>query len=170
MTGSYSVSQTFSLTHAKHLASKVVSDLYQCHNFYEEPSEAQIAKYQEELIVMLAGRYVKAYEFGFKKNDQRIVSWQYQVNASGDLVGGTDDRSGGIYARAAISGATHFNFMSYSQAWFDLSSSERDTVKSKHPVDRGTGYLPSDGSGYWHTDRTYSSAGVAIERKTFRPL
>ncbi|EAR25266.1 hypothetical protein A20C1_01721 [marine actinobacterium PHSC20C1] len=170
MTGSYSVSQTFTLTHAKHLASKVVSDLYQCRNFYGEPSEAQIARYQEELIVMLAGGYVKEYEFGFKKRDQRIVSWQYRVNASGDLVGGADDRSGGIYARADISGATHFNFMSYSQAWFDLSSDETDTVKSKHPVDRNTGDLPSDGNGYWHTDRTYSSAGVAIERKTFRPL
>lgn len=170
MTGSYSVSGTFSLTHAKYLASKVVSDLYQCRNFYGEPSEAQISDYQDELIVMLAGGYLKEYEFGFKKNDQRIVSWQYRVNASGDLVGGNDDRSGGIYARADIRGATHFNFMSYSQAWFDLSSNEQSNVKSKHPIDRGTGYLPSDGAGYWHTDRTYSSAGVAIERKTFRPV
>ena len=170
MTGSYSVSETFTLTHAKHLASKVVSDLYQCRNFYGEPSEAQIAKYQDELVVMLAGGYVKEYEFGFKKNDQRIVSWQYRVNANGDLVGGTDDRSGGIYARADISGATNFNFMSYSQTWFDLTSNEQNNVKSKHLINRGTGYLPSDGAGYWHTDRTYSGAGVAIERKTFRPV
>ncbi|MDF9278432.1 hypothetical protein P4U43_11595 [Arthrobacter sp. EH-1B-1] len=170
MTSSYSISETFTLTHAKHLASKVVSDLYQCHNFYGEPSEMQIAKYQDELIVMLAGGYVNEYEFGFKKNDQRIVSWQYRVNGSGDLVGGIDNRSGGLYARADTSGATVFNFMSYSQAWFSLSSSEQINVKSKHPVDRSAGDLPSDGLGYWHTDRTYSSAGVAIERKTFRPL
>ncbi|WP_425005587.1 hypothetical protein [Mycolicibacterium sp. S3B2] len=170
MTGSYSVSQTFSLTHAKHLASKVVSDLYQCRNFYDAPSEADVAEYHEELIVMLSGGYIQAYEFGFEKNDQRIVSWQYQVNASGDLIGGVDDRSGGIFATADTTGATYFNFMSYSQAWFDLSSSDRGTVKSKHQVDRTSGYLPSDGSGYWHTDRTYSSAGVAIERRTFRPL
>ncbi|MEB4613692.1 HORMA-1 domain-containing protein [Leucobacter sp. M11] len=169
MTSSYSISQTFTLTHAKHLASKVVSDMYQCRNFYGEPSEAQIVNYQEELIVMLAGGYVKEYEFGFKKNDQRIISWQYRVNASGDLVGGTDDRSGGIYARADVSGATHFNFMSYTQAWFDLTSTEQSAVRAKHPINRSTGNLPSDGSGYWHTDRTYSSAGVAIERKTFRP-
>lgn len=170
MTSSYSISETFTLTHAKHLASKVVSDLYQCRNFYGEPSEAQITKYQDELIVMLAGGYVNEYEFGFQKNDQRIVSWQYRVNTSGDLVGGIDNRSGGIYARANTSGATHFNFISYSQAWFDLNSSEQINVKSKHPIDRSTGNLPSDGAGYWHTDRTYSSAGVAIERKTFRPL
>ncbi len=169
MTSSYSTSQTFTLTHAKHLASKVVSDMYQCRNFYGEPSEAQIVNYQEELIVMLAGGYVKEYEFGFKKNDQRIISWQYRVNASGDLVGGTDDRSGGIYARANVAGAIHFNFMSYTPAWFALTASEKSTIKAKHPVSRSTGDLPGDGSGYWHTDRTYSSAGVAIERKTFRP-
>ena len=170
MTNSYSTSETFTLTHAKHLASKVVSDLYQCRKFYGEPSEAQIARYQDELIVMLAGGYVKDYEFGFKKNDLRVVSWQYLVNASGDLVGGADDRSGGIYARADISGATHFNFMSYSQAWLDLASNEQSIVRTKHSINRNAGYLPSDGSGYWQTDRTYSSAGVAIERKTFRPL
>ncbi len=170
MTSSYSISETFTLTHAKHLASKVASDMYQCHKFYGQPSEAQISKYQDELIVMLAGGYVDEYEFGFKKNDQRIVSWQYRVNASGDLVGGNDDRSGGIYARADIGGAVYFNFMSYSRAWFDLTSADKSSVKAKHPISRGTGKLPSDGSGYWHVDRTYSSAGVAIERKTFRPL
>lgn len=169
MSGSYSVSQTFTLTHAKHLASRVTSDLYQCHNFYGEPSAEQVTRYEEELIVMLVGSYIREYEFGFKKNDQRIVSWQYRVNSSGDLVGGSDDRSGGIYARADISGATYFNFMSYSQAWFDLTFDARNDVKSEHSVERSTGQLPGDGSGYWHTDRTYSSAGVAIERRTFRP-
>ncbi|WP_375406800.1 hypothetical protein [uncultured Amnibacterium sp.] len=170
MTGSYSVSQTFTLTHAKHLASKVVSDLYQCCKFYGEPSESQIEKYQEELIVMLAGGYVKEYEFGFKKSGNRILSWQYRVSPSGDLVGGADNRSGGIYARADVSGATHFNFMSYSQAWFDLNAAGKGAVNAKHPIERSVGELPNDGNGYWATDRTYGSGGIAIERKTFRPL
>jgi hypothetical protein len=170
MTGSYSASETFSLTHAKYLASKVVSDLYQCSNFYGEPSDAEIARYQDELVVMLDGGFVREYEFGFKKDDRRVVSWQYRVNASGDLAGGSDQRSGGMFARADVSGATIFNFMSYTPAWFDLSDSERATVKAKHAVNRGTGSLPGDGNGYWQTDRTYSSAGVVVERKTYRQL
>lgn len=169
MTGSYTTAQTFTLTHAKYLASKVISDMYQCRNFYNRPSETAVSNYQDELVAMLAGGYVKHYEFGFKNNDQRILSWQYQISTGGDLVGGSDDRSGGIYARAHIDGAVYFNFMSYSQAWFDLSSTERDAVKSKHSITRSTGELPGDGDGYWHTDRTYSNAGVAVERKTFRP-
>ena len=170
MTGSSSRSQTFSSTHARYLASKVVSDLYQCGNFYGEPSESQIIRYQDELIVMLAGGHVREYEFGFKRNGARVVSWQYVVNSSGDLVGGTDNRSGGLYARASTAGATYFNFMSYAQRWFDLPSVDRADVKAKHSIDRGVGELPADGDGYWITDRTYSSAGVALERKTFRPV
>lgn len=169
MTSSYSFSETFTLTHAKYLASKVVSDLYQCKNFYGSPTDTQIESYRKELIVMLAGGYVSEYEFGFKRNDQRIVSWQYRVSAGGDLVGGSDDRSGGIYARAKTAGASIFNFMSYSTNWHALNATDQALVKAKHPVNRGIGALPGDGSGYWKTDRVYSNAGTAIERRTFIP-
>ena len=170
MTTSYSASETFTLTHARHLASKVVADMYQCFRFYGEPSEAAISKYQNELIVMLAGRYVKDYEFGFKLNGQRLVSWQYRVTASGDLMGGSDERSGGIYARASVAGAEYFNFMSYTPAWFALTEAQKSSVKAQHPVTRSTGTLPDDGSGYWETERRYSSGGVEIARRSFRPL
>lgn len=170
MTMSSTITTVFTRTHAKHLASKVVSDLYQCHSFYAHPSEAEIANYHEELIVMLAGGYVSTYEFGFTRGDQRVVAWQYCVSASGDLVGGTDDRSGGVYARADTRGADYYNFMSYSSSWFELTDAERGSVGSEHPIDRTAGELPSDGIGYWVTDRTYTSSGVSVERKTYRPL
>lgn len=170
MTTSYSTSETFTLTHARHLASKVVADMYQCHRFYGEPSESMIPRYQDELIVMLAGRYVKDYEFGFKHNGQRVVSWQYRVTASGDLVGGSDDRSGGIYARASVAGAVFFNFMNYTSAWYALTEAQQASVKAQHPVSRSTGTLPDDGAGYWETERRYSSGGVEIARRSFRPL
>lgn len=168
MTSSYSTSESFTLTHAKYLASKVVSDLYQCSRLYGQPSKAAVSNYEGELVVMLSAGYVEDYEFGFKKSDERIVSWRYSVSSGGDLVGG-DDRSGGLYARASVVGATYFNFMSYSGAWFALTEAQRTAVKSKHSVNRTTGSLPSDGAGTWQIDRSYSSAGVAIERKTFRP-
>lgn len=170
MTGSYSGSETFTQTHASYLASKVVADLYQCHRFYGEPSEASIANYQDELIVLLLGGYVSEYEFGFKKDGQRVVSWQYRVNAAGDLVGGTDDRSGGIYARASVTGAVFFNFLSSSDAWFALTDAQKANVRGQHPVQRTSGTLPSDGAGYWETERRYSNGGLEITRRSFRPL
>jgi hypothetical protein len=168
MSLSITVTQTFTRTHAKHLASKVVSDLYQCNRYYDRPSEAEIADYEEELVVMLAGGFVSAYEFGFERDGRRVVSWQYRVSSSGDLIGGSDDRSGGIYARADISGCSCFNFMSYNPSWFCLTPSEQDAVLGQHRVERTTGDPPIDGYGYWRTDRTYGSGGVELQRRTFR--
>lgn len=170
MTASYSISETFTLTNAKHLASKVVADLYQCHRFYGAPAESSIAHYHDELVVMLAGGYVEDYEFGFKKDGQRVVSWQYRISAGGDLVGGSDARSGGIYARAQITGAEWFNFMNYTATWWALTDTERSSVRGQHPVRRSTGTLPADGAGYWETDRSYNSGGVQASRRSFRPL
>lgn len=169
MSTSYTVSESFTVTHAKHLASKVISDMYQCQRFYRAPSAEQLEEYHGELIAMLAGGYIDEYEFGFKRNDQRIVSWQYRAGSNGDLSGGSDDRSGGVYARADITGAGYFNFMSYTSAWHALTPAQQDLVRAKHSIRRVHGTQPEDGSGVWATDRTYSNGGVAVTRRSFRP-
>lgn len=38
--------------------------------------------------------YVSSYEFGFQKGGERILSWQYSVDSSGNL-NAADDRPGG---------------------------------------------------------------------------
>ena len=162
--------QTFTRTHAKYLASKVVTDLYQCARLYGKPPTDDIADYEAELVELLVGGYVAEYEFGFKKNGKRVVTWQYRVNASGDLVGGgVDDRAGGVYARARAADATYFNFLSYSQKWWNLTPGERKAIKDRLPIRRSSGALPADGNGHWVSDRTYSNGGVAVPRRTFRP-
>ena len=162
--------QTFTRTHAKYLASKVVADLYQCARLYGKPRTYEIADYEAELVELLVGGYVAEYEFGFEKNDKRVVTWQYRVNAYGDLVGGgADDRAGGVYARANVADATYFNFLSHSQKWRNLTPGERKAIEDKLPIRRTSGALPADGNGYWVSDRTYSNGGVAISRRTFRP-
>src|SRR4051812_31087181 len=114
MTGSSTQSVSFTRTHAIRLASKVTADMYQCFAHYGRPSETDIVDYQAELVEMLAGNYVDTYEFGFKNSaGQRILSWKYRV-VNGQLVGGNDDRSGGIYARATVASLSTFNFMEYS--------------------------------------------------------
>ena len=162
--------QTFTRTHAKYLASKVVADLYQCARLYGKPSSNDVADYQAELVELLAGGYVAEYEFGFKKNGKRVASWQYRVNASGNLVGGgTDDGAGGVYARAKLAGASYFNFLSYSSKWNALTPTQKKDIKDDLPVSRSPGTLPNDGNGYWVSDRTYSNGGVSVTRRTFRP-
>lgn len=163
----YSATQTFTRTNAKYLASKVVADLYQCSRFYGKPLREHVPDYEAELVELLVGGYLSAYEFGFKKDGKRIVTWQYTVR-NGDLVG-TDDGAGRVYARADVSGAESYNYASYTSAWFALPQAQKDAFKAGVPISRTTGDLPADGSGYWVSDKNYSNGGTAVARRTFRP-
>lgn len=168
MNYSISSTQTFSATNAKHLASRVASDLYQCSRLHGMPSESHIADLQEELAVMLTGGYVAKYEFGFERDGRRVLTWLYTVDSSGNFIGGNDDRSGGIHAQTDVSDADYFNFMTYSSKWTALESDRRARVSSQHSINRGTGIPPADGTaGRWHIDRTYTSGGVRIDRRSF---
>jgi hypothetical protein len=167
MSYSYTTTETFTLTDARRLAAKVTSDLRQCQYFYGRPSDTSIDAYQEELTVLLHGGYVESYEFGFQTSDgHRVLSWSYTVGPAGDLEGG---RSGGLYASADISNALWFNHLTYTAAWFALSLAARERVRAEYTLHRTTQASPSDGDGYWESSRHYTSGGVAVTRKEFRP-
>ncbi len=164
---SYTYTKTFTRTHAKYLASKVIADLYQCSLLYDEPSQDSVEAYEEELTTLLADRYVGTYEFGFKRNGKRVLSWHYTVGSAGDLEG--DSRSGSLTRGVDIGDAHYFNFLSYSDEWWALTSAERDAIKGTLPFSRKAGSAPGDGSGHWVTEHTYSSGGVLVARRVFRP-
>lgn len=166
MTFSHTRSTSFTIIHARQLSSKVAADMHLCALYYGEPSESQIRNYSEELAQMLNQGYVEEYEFGYKRSDQRVVCWRYVVQGGQFLA---DGRPGKVFSYADVTGAVHYNFMSYSAAWWALNDSERSNFKSGLPVQRSTGSLPSDGNGYWTTDHGYSSGEVGLGRRTFRP-
>ncbi len=167
MTSTYTTTESFTLVHARKLAAKVSADMDQCRRLYGSPGEADIARYQQELIVLLHGGYVSEYEFGFKtSDDRRVISWKYKVTANGDLQGG---RSGGLYTQANICNAKMFNLLRTNVDWAALPTAEKARMNEKHGVSRVDGEPPSDGNGSWVRDHTYSAGGVAIERQEFRP-
>jgi hypothetical protein len=146
----------------------VAADLHLCAAYYDRPSESAIAAYAEELAVLLRDGYVHQYEFGFKKNGRRVLTWRYTVEIDGSI--SSDDRAGKLLSSIDVSGAIYYNFLSYSDKWFSLTTSEKESVEEDLPIQRTTGELPSDGDGYWTSqDRHYSSGGVGMGRATFRP-
>jgi len=163
---STTTTSTFTRTNARYLASKIAADLRQLRSFYGRPSEQQIENLLEELVEMLAGGYVATYEAGFRKTDKRVVSVRYTVSSSGVA---SDEGAGGVYARADVTGASWFTFMTYADAWWCLSDAERTTVKNSVPVDRSPGAEPTDGDGYWEGGRSYASGGTSASRRGFRP-
>jgi hypothetical protein len=167
MTMTTTYTTTFTLTHARHLASKVIADLYLCSRQYGRPSGGSVLAYQEELTALLAGRYVEAYEFGFKRNEKRVLSWHYTVGPAGDLQG--DSRSGGLVRGIDVADAMYFNFLTHNDRWSQLSAAEQKAIEDTLPIERTWGSAPGDGNGYWATERTYTAGGTVVVRRVFRP-
>lgn len=169
MSGTYTLTETFNVTHARKLAAKVVADMHQCNLLYGRgPTTTEVAAYEKELVAMLAGGFITSYEFGFQTaSDTRVLSWKYTVGPSGDLEGG---RSGGLYAQASLAGTSMFNFLTTNSKWANLSETEKAKVRAQHSIHRVTGNPPADGNGYWSSNRTYAAGGVAVTRQEFRPL
>ena len=91
-TFSFTHSATFTVTHARHLASKIAADLNACSRLHGRPAISSVESYNEELVELLRYGYLSQYEFGFKRNEMRVLSWLYEVDASGNI--SSDDRAG----------------------------------------------------------------------------
>jgi hypothetical protein len=170
MTTSYTRTdtETFSLTNAKYLASKVAADLHRCQSRYGSLTEEQIVNYDRELVALLHGGFVHRYEFGFHRDGKTVVCWRYNVAADGNLV--TDENAGKLVAGVDVSGAAFYNYLWFSSAWESLNSTERSNVEGTLPFIREGRPEPAYGIGYWTNDRSYSSGGVGLGRQTFQPL
>jgi hypothetical protein len=161
------VAESFTLTNAKYLASKVTTDMWRCHQLYGRPSAEHINHYGTELALKLRDKFVSKYEFGFQVGDERLLSWRYTA-INGDLTA-TDQRPGGIVSGVDIGNAVFFNQMTHSSTWSDLTKEEREKYEAFYPVQREVKDGPKDGKGYWKKDLQYASNGVLLPRETFRP-
>ena len=137
------VSESFTLTHAKHLASKVTSDMWRCRQLYGRPSESDINNYGTELALLLRDGYVSAYEFGFDIDNKRVLSWRYTVE-NGDL-SAADERPGAIVSGVDVSAASIFNQLTRSTAWSKLLQADREKIEADLPIKRVTKDGPQDG-------------------------
>lgn len=168
MTFSVTTSSTFSIIHARYLSSKVAADMHLCAQYYGKPTEARVREYAEELAQYLNAGYLQEYEFGYKKDGKRIVCWRYKVDANGHLT--TDDRAGKIVPYVDVTGAVFFNFLTQNSRFLQLSTEQQARFESNLPLQRTGGQPPSDGAGYWMSDRNYFSGGCGLNRLTFQPL
>lgn len=166
MTYTFATTSTFTRTSARHIASKVVTDLRRMSFYYGRPSERQIEDYYAELVELLVEGHLESVEYGFRREGRRVVSLYYEARADGSL---SDDRAGGVPARVDITGASWFSFLEKSTKFFNLPEREQARIEAALPVKRTPSQPPSNGQGYWVTDRSYSADGVGTQRRTFRP-
>lgn len=169
MSYSYTLSntQTFSVTNAKYMASKVAADLKRMQRLYGSPSDAKIAQFEEEITQLLKGGYLDRVMYGFKRDGSWIEpTLRYTAR---DLAGGSanDDDPGKIRPGADVAGASFYSYLVYSSAWDALTSDQRQSFKNSISIKRGTAEEPGV-NGYFSSDRMYSSGGRALDRSTVR--
>lgn len=159
---------TFNRSHARYVATKVAADLKRMQALYGWPSGPEIENLMTEITETLAMDYLKSIEIGFVRGGRRVVTVKYESRRDGTLTG--DDNAGGIPRNVDISGCNKLNMLGYTSKFYALSKTDQDAFESSMPYVRNTAPAPTDGSGYWSQDRTYSAAGGGTVRKTFKPL
>jgi hypothetical protein len=163
------VAESFTLTNAKIIASKVTADMRRCQQLYGKPSDTDINNYGTELAILLKDGYVSTYEFGWVRatDDERILTWKYSVDSSGNLT--NNDRPGRIIAGVDITGTSMRNRLCHTSKWFnDLTEAQREAIEKGLPIHRTPSAEYGSSLGRWVNDLCYSSGGVATVRQTFK--
>jgi hypothetical protein len=158
---------TFTATHAKHLASKVATDLKRVQRFYGHPTDQEIDDYETELTLLIKDGYLETVTYGFRRGDLWIEpTLKYTAR---DLAGASsiDEDPGRIRPGADVGGAYFTSYLTYSSSWSLLSTAERNAYKDLLPVRRSGAPEPGV-NGHMQVDRTYSAGGRALERMTVR--
>lgn len=169
MSSSYTITEasTFTVTHARHMAAKVATDLKRMQRLYGEPSDSEISAYEDEVVALLKAGYLGTVSYGYRRDGSWIEpTLKYTAR---DLTGDSanDDDPGRIKPGANVTGASFYSYLTYSAAWDNLSAEEKDNFKSGLPFKRGGAAEPGI-DGYLIDDRTYSSGGRALNRASVR--
>lgn len=162
----YSYSETFTITHAKHLAAKVATDLKRVQRFYGSPSDDKIEQFEQEVIHFLNNGYLESVTYGFKKDDKWIEP-TLKYTAKELANSGVDDDPGKIRPGADISGANFYSYLCYSQAYYNATSNERKRFEEGLPFLRTGADYPST-NGYFSGDRSYYSGSKGLDRSSLR--
>lgn len=168
MTGTYTQTNTFTRTHAEYLASKIAADLLQMQHFYGNPSDSEIDKYLQELIILLLGGYLDSVDYGYRKDNKWVVVVRYSAQFGSSST--TDDRSGGVYPGADITGSTWGSYLRKNSKYNNLPLPEKTRIEELLPIPRSAQDEPGYQAGSWTSEKSYQNGDASLDRKIFRPL
>ena len=167
MSYSYTATEsvTFTVTHAKHIAAKVATDLKRMQRFYGKPYAKSIDEYEDEIIQFLKHGYLKKITYGFQKDGDWIEPTL--IYTASELDSPANDDPGKLRPGKDVSGATFHSYLEYSIEWHSLNDDEKSKFRNGLPLKRGTADEPGI-NGYLDNDRNYSSGGKSLSRSSVR--
>ena len=162
----YTFLESFTLSHAKHLSSKVAADLTLVQFFYNGgPTDKAIDDYVDELNVLLKEKVLDWVKYGFHRSGDWVFYIGY--SARSDFGGLTNDDSGRVPPGKNVTGASWLSMLQFNDRWRKLTAAERSQIESKLPFSRTAMDEPSERNGVRRSDRTYSKGGQALDRGIF---
>ncbi len=169
MTSSFTVTEAaaYTVTHARHMAAKVATDLKRMQRLYGAPSDTAIAAYETEVVELMRAGYLGKVTYGYRRDGMWILpTLRYTAQ---DLAGATaeDDDPGRIRPGGDIRDAAFYSYLTYSATWDCLTSEQQAAFKRMLPFFRG-GALEPGLDGYFSRDLVYSAGGRALNRDSVR--
>lgn len=152
-------------THARHVASKVATDLKRLQRIFsgEIPTDEQIEDFQKEITLLLRDCYLGEVTYGFTHNNKWKFALKYRA-VNGELINSGNARGGRGYGIFDVSGANFFSYLSYSENWRRQTNKEREDLESQLPFRRSAADEPGIKNGCWVEDRSYASGNVGVRR------
>ncbi len=164
MDGSYTESKanTFTITNARYLASKIETDLMRLHRYYYQshgrPTLREIKNYHDELVLLQMFNFLDRIEYGFVLGENWVKALSYTARQGGVLT--ADDDPGGISCPSIDLDAKFTSVLAYSNLW-NSAIAERKSFLRQTPVLRPT---EANYFGDWTQERAYSSGGRGLLR------
>lgn len=123
---------TQTTTQARRLASKIGSELLQLQALYGSPNDEKIEKFITEAELYLAAGYLDSVRYGFKRDGQVIFELVYTASDATSI----NDKPGRIPVDVNVSGSAWFSYLKQNNAWWSLSSAQREAFRAKLPLER----------------------------------
>src|SRR5205807_1675928 len=146
MTSTGTRTASFTITDARYVGAKIGADLRMLSTLYGHPALPWIDKYVEEAALLLRDGYLDTVSYGFR--DTSTNDWKlrlrYRATVGGQLI---DSRPGSLPTSASIAGYRFYSYLTYSQKFLDLTTSQREAIVANLPVDRVGGAEPTAHSG-----------------------
>ena len=165
---SYSATQTatetFTITHAKHIAAKVATDLLRLNRFYGRPTIAEINDYETELTALIRYDYLDKVVYGYTRDAMWVEALMYRALSDGTLI--ADDDPGKLRPVENVPTGAFSSFVWWSSKYSQLSQDAKNSFYADLPFRRTDGPERQLESGYWSSDLNYSAGGRGIGRST----
>jgi hypothetical protein len=159
--------QTFTITDARYLASRIATGLDYLRLYCGQLTEQEVHNFTMEAAILLKAGLLENVKYGYQKANKWVYALSYSVNYLGQIEA-TNDSPSALDPPPAVdlSGAVWASSLTR-RSNSTLSQTDRDAIEELLPISRSIGSEPSSINGTWSNDDSYFRNGFGMTRSYF---